>query len=61
MLWALSRDRLTARQRARYDRLGLCSPRETSKATCEGYGYLKVGKSLGIGTGTVQRIAKELR
>lgn len=37
MLWALSRDRLTARQRARYDRLGLCSPRETSKATCEGY------------------------
>ena len=33
---------------------------EGMKATCEGLGYLKGCKSLGIGTGTVQRIAREL-
>jgi Resolvase, N terminal domain len=38
-----------------------CDGTEGSTADCEGRGYLKVAKSLGIGTGTVQRIANELR
>jgi hypothetical protein len=34
---------------------------EGVKAAWEGLGILKVAKSLGIGTGTVQRVANELR
>jgi len=32
---------------------------EGAKAACEGVGILKVARSLGIGTGTVQRISGE--
>src|SRR5262249_48608974 len=32
---------------------------EGAKSACESVGILKVAKSLGIGTGTVQRISKE--
>ena len=35
--------------------------RKVRKQLAEGMGILKVAKSLGIGTGTVQRIANELR
>ena len=34
--------------------------RKVRKQLAKGVGMLKVAKSLGIGTGTVQRIAKEL-
>src|SRR5262249_41219342 len=34
---------------------------EGAKAACEGVGILKVARSLGIGTGTVQRISNGLR
>ena len=35
--------------------------RKVRKQLAKGMGILKVAKSLGIGTGTVQRIANELR
>jgi DNA invertase Pin-like site-specific DNA recombinase len=35
--------------------------RKVRKQLAKGVGILKVAKSLGIGTGTVQRIANELR
>ena len=35
--------------------------RKVRKQLAKGLGILKVAKSLGIGTGTVQRISKELR
>ena len=35
--------------------------RKVRKQFAKGMGILKVAKSLGIGTGTVQRIANELR
>jgi len=34
--------------------------RKVRKQLAKGIGILKVAKSLGLGTGTVQRIAKEL-
>jgi hypothetical protein len=34
--------------------------RKVRKQLAKGVGILKVAKALGIGTGTVQRIAKEL-
>ena len=40
---------------------GKPSKRKVRKQLAKGMGILKVAKSLGIGTGTVQRIANELR
>ena len=35
--------------------------RKVRKQLAKGIGVLKVARSLGLGTGTVQRVAKELR
>src|SRR5262245_32280527 len=40
---------------------GGATERKVRKQACEGCGHLEGGKSLGLGTGTVQRISNELR
>ena len=42
-------------------KLDSTTERKVRKQLAKGMGILKVAKSLGIGTGTVQRIANELR
>jgi transposase len=42
-------------------KLDSTTERRVRKQLAKGMGILKVAKSLGIGTGTVQRIANELR
>jgi DNA invertase Pin-like site-specific DNA recombinase len=42
-------------------RIDNATERKGAKAACEGVGILKVARSLGIGTGTVQRISNEFR